>query len=201
MISCLIYGILGLHGSALDEVLPLYLLNPIKHGGFEYNSSQIGFIYMLSAPIQLFGLYIFFITNSNFNNKIFFYPLWTEWFGYRKGMIIGCIIESALTYYFPILSITNKSKFIIKTILLCIIYGIVQMFRVMCFTSVIVLINNSCYPEQRSKANAIGQTINGISRAFGPYIGAYIFAWSENNFYGYPFNYTFLFRVYYLLKK
>lgn len=65
----------------------------------------------------------------------------------------------------------------------------------MCFTSVIVLINNSCLPEQKSKANAIGQTLSGACRSIGPDFGANIFAWSENNILGYPFNYTFLFRI------
>lgn len=68
----------------------------------------------------------------------------------------------------------------------------------MCFTSVIVLVNNSCLPEQKSKSNALAQTLSGLCRSIGPYIGANLFAWSCSNKIGYPFDYTFLYKVYLL---
>lgn len=97
MIPCCLYAILGIHGSAFDETLPLYLLNPKQSGGFSYDSSKIGVVYLLSSPIQLVGL-------------IFFYPKFTSWFGYRMGMVYSSMIALTLTYFFPVLSVFNNQS-------------------------------------------------------------------------------------------
>lgn len=86
---------MGIHGSSMDEVLPLYLLNPKEKGGFAYDSSKIGLIYLFSSPIQLLGL-------------LFFYPKWINWFGYRIGMVYNAIIVCVITYFFPLLSSSNQ---------------------------------------------------------------------------------------------
>jgi MFS family permease len=57
------------------------------------------------------------------------------------------------------------------------------------FTSVFVFINNSCYSHERATVNGIGQTCASFGRFTGPYIGATLFAWSENNGFLWPFNY------------
>lgn len=65
----------------------------------------------------------------------------------------------------------------------------------MCFTTSMVLINNSCLPEQKSKGNGIGQTMAGIARSIGPLVGSNLLAWSLNNTIGGIFNERFTFMV------
>lgn len=65
----------------------------------------------------------------------------------------------------------------------------------MCFTTSMVLINNSCLPEQKSKGNGIGQTMAGVARSIGPLIGSNLLAWSLNNTIGGIFNGRFTFMV------
>lgn len=108
MTPCCLYAILGIHGSAFDETLPLFLLNPKESGGFAYDSSKIGMVYLLSAPIQLLGL-------------MFFYPIWTKWFGYRMGMIYSSLVGLTLTYFFPVLSIFNNQSVTVYILLLFIL--------------------------------------------------------------------------------
>lgn len=106
MIACLIYGIAAVHGSAIDEVVPLYLLNSKEDGGFEFTSSEIGMLYTVSSPIQMIGL-------------LFFYPYWVSKFGYRNGIMINAIIVSLVTYFFPLISYFN---YVSRTVLFIILF-------------------------------------------------------------------------------
>ena len=54
------------------------------------------------------------------------------------------------------------------------------LFRVMSFTSVIVLISNSSLTETRGTVNGYGQALCAIGRSLGPVVGAPLLAWSEN---------------------
>lgn len=79
--------------------------------------------------------------------------------------------------------------------IICPYIGILQMFRVSCFTTVNVFISNSCFPEQKSKGNGIAQSWCGIGCTVGPLIGGPLMAWSLNNSLGDPFNYRFPFFI------
>lgn len=179
----LLLAILSIHGNGMDQIIPLYLLNPIDHGGFGFKSSDIGIMYSFAGPFQLLS-------------ALFFYPQWIKWFGYRKGEMLSTIIVSLITYFLPLLSTLNNYPKSVTMWFICPYIGIFQAFRVMCFTSMNVLINNSCYPEQRSKANGMSMTLSGIGSFLGPIFGGYIMAWSENNTLGRNFNFRFPFTLF-----
>lgn len=71
----------------MDQIIPLYLLNPKDHGGFGFKSSDIGIMYSFAGPFQLLS-------------ALFFYPQWIKWFGYRKGEILSTIIVSINHIFF-----------------------------------------------------------------------------------------------------
>jgi hypothetical protein len=75
-----------------------------------------------------------------------------------------------------------------------IFFGVQRMAAQFCFTSVFVMINNSCKSDRRATANGIGQTFVSIGRLVGPLAGANIFAWSTTKGaeIGYPLDYHLL---------
>jgi len=79
---------------------------------------------------------------------------------------------------------------------ICISLSILTVTGQWILISVFVLINNSCYTEDRGVVNGIGQSFASFARFLGPYSGGAMFAWSLNN--GnlpWPLNYNFVFIV------
>ena len=67
----------------------------------------------------------------------------------------------------------------LNSILICVVPFFFK-YRVMSFTSVMVLISNSSLTETRGTVNGYGQALCAIGRSLGPVVGAPLFAWSEN---------------------
>lgn len=91
--------ILSIHANAMDQIIPLYLLNPKDHGGFGFKSSDIGIMYCFAGPFQLLS-------------ALFFYPQWIKWFGYRRNVIYyNCFTYNILfTFVIYSKSISKKSN-------------------------------------------------------------------------------------------
>ena len=57
---------------------------------------------------------------------------------------------------------------------------LLTVYRIMAFTSIMVLISNSSLTETRGTVNGYGQALCAVGRSLGPVVGAPLFAWSEN---------------------
>lgn len=53
MISCILYALVCMVQSAQDSLLPLYLINPVDKGGFDFDQTDIGWLYTGIGPIQI----------------------------------------------------------------------------------------------------------------------------------------------------
>lgn len=74
-------------------------------------------------------------------------------------------------------------------------FALNQMWQVMALTAVMALINNSCFPSVRGTVNGIAQTMASAARAIGPTLGGFLYAWSQSNGLGWPFDLRFLWNV------
>lgn len=53
MISCILYAFVCMVQSAQDSLLPLYLINSVDKGGFDFDQTDIGWLYTGIGPIQI----------------------------------------------------------------------------------------------------------------------------------------------------
>ena len=53
MISCVLYAFVCMVQSAQDSLLPLYLINSVDKGGFDFDQTDIGWLYTGIGPIQI----------------------------------------------------------------------------------------------------------------------------------------------------
>eukprot|EP00053_Salpingoeca_punica_P013965 m.126810 g.126810 ORF g.126810 m.126810 type:complete len:686 (-) comp16347_c1_seq7:1199-3256(-) len=82
------------------------------------------------------------------------------------------------------------TRFIMGLLVCC--YSSMQLTTVTAFSAVMVLINNSCSAAERGTVNGLGQSMASLGRMIGPAIGGVAFAWSENNGFGWPFDFHFV---------
>lgn len=67
MVSMIVtVGLAAFHSGAMDEVVPLYIINTPEDGGFSFLSNNIGNMNLFAGIIQLIGLNIFFKNCSFF---------------------------------------------------------------------------------------------------------------------------------------
>jgi MFS family permease len=166
-----------------NEVFPLWVVTSPSEGGFEFDSQNIGVLITVCGTISI-------ILQTTV------YPIFAEKLGVLRMYKIGVgliIFASCLT---PMVSSVNilKSKAAVWIGL-----GFVQLLLLIssnwAFVSVFVLINNASYSQQRATVNGLGQTFASLGRLIGPYCGANLFAWSEDNGLNWPFNYYLVFYL------
>lgn len=170
LISTSLYGLNAFIQLAANEIFPLWVVTSIDDGGFGYNTHAIGLATMITGPITIF-------------TQIVIYPYLTEKLGilrvYRYGAFIFAIAMicapgiSLIEYIIP----SAALSFALVTMTL----AIISIGSMWVLITIFVLINNSCYSHQRGTVNGIGQTFASLGRLSGPYVGANLFAWSENN--------------------
>ena len=179
----MLYAVMGLCNMTVSEVLPLWVVTPIHDGGLNFDSSQIGMAIAFTGPVQIL-------------TQIFIYPWLVNRLGVLSTCKLGIYVYAASVVLFPWVSLTRHMKpSLISWSFLVLVLTIANVSALWCFTSVFVLINNSCFSKQRATVNGIGQTFASLGRMIGPISGGSLFAWSETNGLGWPLNFHFTFYV------
>ena len=65
MIACTLYALVGMVQSAQDSLLPLYLINSVDKGGFNFDQTDIGWLYTGIGPIQIVFNHILIVVELN----------------------------------------------------------------------------------------------------------------------------------------
>ena len=65
MITCTLYALVGMVQSAQDSLLPLYLINSVDKGGFNFDQTDIGWLYTGIGPIQIVFNHILIVVELN----------------------------------------------------------------------------------------------------------------------------------------
>lgn len=182
-VSTLMYGTNAFVFIIANEIFPLWIVTPESDGGFNFTSHDIGITTMICGVVTI----IF---------QAIIYPWLVARYGtiaiYKLGVFIfsiGCICAPSIS-----LLNTLDSPFLIwfSVIIIQILQSLTSLWVLI---TIFVFINNSCYSHQRATVNGIGQTFASLGRLSGPYLGAVLFAWSENNHLYWPMNYYLTFYL------
>jgi MFS family permease len=120
------------------------------------------------------------------------YPFLVEKYGVLRIFSVGCDLFALACFFIPAVSlIPGQEESKLRWIFVVLGLSVIGTSAMWVFTSIFVLINNSCYSHERATVNGIGQTCASLGRFTGPYLGALTFAWSENNRLQWPFDYFF----------
>ncbi|KAJ3208742.1 hypothetical protein HK099_008651 [Clydaea vesicula] len=177
------YGLLSLFNIIFDEIFALYMVAPSHDGGLEYASNDIGMCLSIMGIITLTTQLIIFPWLYNKTDALFIY---------RSAIPIYMIIF----IIFPLISTfiaTNSNLKFLTWPLLILNMSCRHFCNVMCFTTVMIMINNSSTREQLGFVNGVGQTTAALVRAIGPAFGGILWSWSLTNKLNFPFNYFFIF--------
>ena len=181
LIPTSLYGLCAFGSIIANELLPLHLLNDSEHGGFNFTSQNFGVLFLIVGPIQILG-------------QMFYHRVAGK-FGYRKLFIISNTMAALLYGGFPLVMGVTDASLAVKMVVLVLVWGAVRCVSLWAFTTTFVMTANGSLKRDRARANGIGQTFTSISRAIGPAAGSLMFAWSENNGLGWPFNYSFVWHL------
>jgi len=182
-VTTALYGLNAFVVIIVSEVIPLWVVNDEQDGGLEYNARIIGFTTMTvgvcSTCLQLT-----------------LYPYLVGQLGALRMHRLGTLLLALSIFLLPMVTLSNSLDCWDCTwvlIVACILFETVA--ATWSLISVFVLISNSCYSHQRATVNGIGQTFASIGRLSGPYLGSYLFAWSNTNGLDWPLNYYLVFYV------
>lgn len=175
--SCVIYCLIGMSQTGIDEVLPLWILLPPPYG-LAFTTMEIGIL------VGLCGTFIILIQIFAYKplvNKIGL--LWTFRIGAFFSIFVIPIVDTSYLYDIKWLA------WIILIIGLCIRI----LHSQFCLTSIFVIINNTVTPESMGTLNGIAQSMVALTKAITPFTMASLFAWSLDNDLPFPFDKHFVF--------
>ena len=158
------YGLLCFSFMLMDETIPFLLRSPRQEGGMGMTSSEIGFVLSVSGlPMLLFVL--FFLAGVIQGSKLRVFRIFS----------VGIIVVTAL---WPAMGVLYRKEFfrieggrLLLTTCLIFVATWKHVFRTVCFTSVIVMVNNSVENKHLGMANGFGQSLASAARALGPLFG------------------------------
>ena len=202
LIPTSLYGLFALASTTMNELLPLYLINTNKNGGFNFHSIDLGMIYLACGPAQIL-------------NQIFVFHRMSNWLGSRKLFIVSNTIVASIYFLFPLISFaanggddlvinsnntsnntaTSTPSSPSRLVLVTCIWIVLRAFSLFSFTAVCIMIAQGSTNEERSRANGLGQTFVGVSRVIGPSVGAVVFAWSCQGEKSWPFNHSLVWHA------
>ena len=182
LIACSLYAVVCLVQSGQDSLLPLFLINPSDKGGFEFDQTDIGWLYTGIGPVQII-----------FNPLIF--PLVARLWTYSSIYSFTGILYSVLLFIYPVISYFNTSPIPVRWFVVLFSTMACIFARLINFTASMVLINNSTYSDFRGKVNGLGQVLAAIGRFLGPSMASSLFAWSISGDHPFPFNSGFTYYI------
>jgi MFS family permease len=164
-LACASYALMGMGDIIFSEVFTIWLWTPLQNKGLGLEPYQIGILNMVLGVI------------------IFFTQLWIAPFLNNKMGIKGAFIFTAFLSVPPCFLVVELYRFgtsfrWLVWILLGILYAWRIAFIEICFTSVMMMINNSVDPSGLGSVNGIAQSMVAFTRTIGPALGSSLFAFS-----------------------
>lgn len=166
--AVILYALLGLVGLVSNELLPIYLLNDAAHGGFSWDSTDLGISAMTAGPL----LILF---------QAFAFARLCKWIGLMRVQRWNLALFAFMLATTPLQSLALQLSKWWQWAILLIHFNIITVCRVASFICVFIVVANSALPEDRGKANGLGQAFVSLVRAVGPPIWTSVFAWSVSD--------------------
>lgn len=164
-----VYGLIALGASMCEELLPIWVVNSPTLHGFAFSTRDLGFIYMVCAPVQL-------------SYQLLVYPRLALRYGERVLLSRALLVASLCVAVFPAASLAASSPNLgVKVASLSVVYAPYVCGTQTALTATFTLVSNSAPKIKRGTANGIGQTIAALARMIGPPLASNIFAASINS--------------------
>ena len=181
LVTTILYGLNAYCQIILNEVFPLWVVTSKSDGGFDFNTQNIGTVILFSGPISIFA-------------QLVLYPKITDNYGVLKVYKIAAYSFGVMIILLPMVSFISQYNIpLLSGVVIWFSLSILTVTGQWILISLFVLINNSCYTNDRGVVNGIGQSFASFARFLGPSSGGNMFAWSENNNLPWPLNYHFVF--------
>eukprot|EP00762_Andalucia_godoyi_P000614 ANDGO_05294.mRNA.1 Protein ZINC INDUCED FACILITATOR-LIKE 1 len=177
--SVFVYMLMSFVYIISDELTPLFMVRAVDQGGLAFGSLELGIQQAFSGA----GLVCY---------QLFAYAKLANRFGRLFMLRLG--LFGAIPYFFllPFLALFAAYRIPLWCVII-LMMSTRPIFSNSSFTSIFILINNTCLPEYTGEVNGIAQAAASFARSIGPLIGGSLFAWSINSGLPFPFDIHFPF--------
>ena len=162
----ILYALVAGCSIVFDEVLPLWCVAPVSHGGLGFSTADIGVLLTVAGiALFLFQLYMMpCLLHRNSPTRLFKQTTFSSAVCYMLLPLVARAPSPALRW----------TMLIVLVVLMRCVQG-------MAFMNIFVMINNSMLAGERARVQALA--LNGAAglRTIGPVLGATLFAWSLTN--------------------
>ena len=162
----ILYALVAGCSIVFDEVLPLWCVAPVSHGGLGFSTADIG-VLLTVAGIALFIFQLYMmpcLLHRNSPTRLFKQTTFSSAVCYMLLPLVARAPSPALRW----------TMLIVLVVLMRCVQG-------MAFMNIFVMINNSMLAGERARVQALA--LNGAAglRTICPVLGATLFAWSLTN--------------------
>ena len=178
------YALLALCGTLFVELYPLWTATEPGLGGLGFSTRDIGVSITVTGAVSL----VF---------QILAYPRLEARFSAKQLFRLGLAVFILVHPTFPLLSkwILDQSPGSVLWTLLLVLLGVRTIASVLCFTSIMILINASAPEGMLGSMNGIAQMGASAVRSVAPPICGMLYAWSLGQGHVYPFDYNLVFCI------
>jgi len=176
------YFVLCFIDLSFNEIVPLWAISSQVVGGLSMEQKSIGFLMTFTGCLLV--VYTFVL-----------YPLIVEWLGRVYSYRIGQVVFIPFCLSITLLShMSLDSPFMFP--LLVIFFAVAKACCSLGNSSLGLIINRSVAKEKRASINGLSMGVGSASKAIGPMVSAYIFAWSiSGNGLSFPFDYHLIYII------
>ncbi|XP_054815019.1 protein ZINC INDUCED FACILITATOR 1-like isoform X2 [Prosopis cineraria] len=163
MSSIIVYCFFSLHDMAYTEVFSLWAVSPLKLGGLNFTTDDVGNVLSISG----FSLLLY---------QIFLYPSLQKVCGPVRLAHISAAVSIPLLQIYPFIGLSpGFTMNLLITTASVLMYCLSATYM----TGLFLLQNRAVEQHQRGAANGIAMTGMSISKALGPAGGGAVLTWSQ----------------------
>lgn len=165
---------------AINEGLPLWVVNRVENYGFDMTSAQIGLVFTILGPMQTIC-------------QLLIFPRFIKRVGYVDTLTYCLVMVGVFSMIMPNVYYLVNTSMIAVWIGLLSCFILLVMHRSSAFTSIFALLSNVCTNEQKAAANGTSMSLAALAGVIGPIVGGSVLAWSiERDNPTYPFDFSAL---------
>mmetsp|Transcript_6747 Transcript_6747/g.10164 ORF Transcript_6747/g.10164 Transcript_6747/m.10164 type:complete len:498 (-) Transcript_6747:99-1592(-) len=180
-ITLVAYFVLSFNSICFDEVVPLWSMATHSHGGLGLPQFMIGTLMTIAGAILT--VYTFTL-----------YPVLARMLGKTGGFRMSQMIMGPLVVGITLLNnLPAHSSF--RFPLVVVVYSIAKAMTSLGFSSIALILNHCVEKQQRGSLNGLAMTFGSIAKSFGPFLGAFVYAWSINSGFQFPLDGHLIFVV------
>lgn len=141
LLSTMLYGLISFAVIVINEIFPLWVVMPVKKGGFDLDVHAIGVITTICGVLSIFC-------------QVFLYPMLVDKMGVLEVFQLAVLIHCATSFVTTLLSFVTALRSVAAIwVGLVVDQFIFNVAANWAYISVFVLINNSSYRSQRATVN------------------------------------------------